>query len=219
MSQMTFLSVNLFPLRKPFDLTLLTDWAAYKFLASSLFMFIFQLIIVRRVLIKVWFPLSTPSSRDSKLWALDHGYRHVVSKDVVCVLLLYKGQFDNLTSVTSHCYKYCFIAIAAYHKNRVSHSCQELWPCKSLTRLQPISPNTLCFLLYRSIGVLTYVMLTGVSPFLGEEKQETYLNISQGNVDYSQDVFHGITNLAVDFIQSLLHLDPRYAEKGQLLRF
>lgn len=68
-------------------------------------------------------------------------------------------------------------------------------------------------MLYRSIGVLTYVMLTGVSPFLGEDKQETYMNISQGNVDYSQDVFHGISSLAVDFIQLLLHQNPRYIEK------
>ncbi|TTL57250.1 Serine/threonine-protein kinase 17A [Bagarius yarrelli] len=60
-----------------------------------------------------------------------------------------------------------------------------------------------------SIGVLTYVMLTGVSPFLGDENQETYLNISQCDVDYSQDIFHGISSLAVDFIQSLLHLEPR----------
>ncbi|KAM9456815.1 serine/threonine kinase 17a like [Clarias gariepinus] len=60
-----------------------------------------------------------------------------------------------------------------------------------------------------SIGVLTYVMLTGESPFLGEDKQETYLNISQVNVDYSQDVFHGISSLAVNFIQTLLHKNPR----------
>ncbi|TRY59804.1 hypothetical protein DNTS_035233 [Danionella cerebrum] len=60
-----------------------------------------------------------------------------------------------------------------------------------------------------SIGVLTYVMLTGESPFLGEEKQETFLNISQVNVDYSQDVFHGVSDLAVDFIQSLLIKNPR----------
>ncbi|XP_060757965.1 serine/threonine kinase 17a like [Neoarius graeffei] len=60
-----------------------------------------------------------------------------------------------------------------------------------------------------SIGVLTYVMLTGLSPFLGEDKQETYMNISQGNVDYSQDVFHGISSLAMDFIQLLLHQNPR----------
>ncbi|XP_050962003.1 serine/threonine kinase 17a like [Labeo rohita] len=59
-----------------------------------------------------------------------------------------------------------------------------------------------------SIGVLIYVMLTGESPFLGDEKQETFLNISQVNVDYSQDVFQGISDLAVDFIQSLLIKNP-----------
>lgn len=61
----------------------------------------------------------------------------------------------------------------------------------------------------RSIGVLTYVMLTGESPFLGEQKQETFLNISQGNVDYSQEVFEGVSSLAIDFIQSLLRKNPR----------
>ncbi|XP_063041024.1 serine/threonine kinase 17a like [Engraulis encrasicolus] len=60
-----------------------------------------------------------------------------------------------------------------------------------------------------SIGVLTYVMLTGESPFLGEDKQETFLNISQGNVDYSQEVFEGVSSLAMDFIQSLLRTNPR----------
>lgn len=72
-----------------------------------------------------------------------------------------------------------------------------------------IYTDVLLLSLYRSIGVLTYVMLTGESPFLGEEKQETFLNISQVNVDYSQDVFQGISDLAVDFIQSLLIKNPR----------
>ncbi|KAB5553754.1 hypothetical protein PHYPO_G00042300 [Pangasianodon hypophthalmus] len=57
-----------------------------------------------------------------------------------------------------------------------------------------------------SIGVLTYVMLTGESPFLGEETQETYLNISQCNVDYPQG---RISSLAKDFITSLLQVEPR----------
>ncbi|KAM3863802.1 serine/threonine kinase 17a like [Diretmus argenteus] len=60
-----------------------------------------------------------------------------------------------------------------------------------------------------SIGVLTYIMLTGESPFLGDDKQETYLNISQVNVDYSQDTFEGVSPLAVDFIKSLLVKNPR----------
>ncbi|XP_008294636.1 serine/threonine kinase 17a like [Stegastes partitus] len=60
-----------------------------------------------------------------------------------------------------------------------------------------------------SIGVLTYVMLTGESPFLGDDKQETFLNISQVNVEYSEDTFEGISSLAVDFIKSLLLKNPR----------
>ncbi|XP_013878699.1 serine/threonine kinase 17a like [Austrofundulus limnaeus] len=60
-----------------------------------------------------------------------------------------------------------------------------------------------------SIGVLIYVMLTGESPFLGDNTQETYLNISQVSVDYSQDTFEGISSLAVDFIKSLLVKNPR----------
>ncbi|XP_071327754.1 serine/threonine kinase 17a like [Trachinotus anak] len=60
-----------------------------------------------------------------------------------------------------------------------------------------------------SIGVLTYVMLTGASPFLANDKQEIFLNISLVNVDYSQDMFAGISSLAVDFIQSLLVKNPR----------
>ncbi|KAJ8414377.1 hypothetical protein AAFF_G00052470 [Aldrovandia affinis] len=60
-----------------------------------------------------------------------------------------------------------------------------------------------------SIGVLTYVMLTGESPFLGSDKQETFLNVSQVNVDYSQDVFEGVSSLAIDFIKSLLQKSPR----------
>nr|XP_028606864.1 serine/threonine-protein kinase 17A isoform X1 [Podarcis muralis] len=58
-----------------------------------------------------------------------------------------------------------------------------------------------------SIGVLAYVMLTGVSPFLGNDKQETFLNISQMNVNYSED-FDLISEFAVDFIKSLLVKKP-----------
>jgi serine/threonine kinase 17 len=31
-----------------------------------------------------------------------------------------------------------------------------------------------------SLGCVIYVMLTGLSPFAGEDLQETYLNVSQG---------------------------------------
>ncbi|XP_043530920.1 serine/threonine kinase 17a like [Chiloscyllium plagiosum] len=66
-----------------------------------------------------------------------------------------------------------------------------------------------------SIGVLVYVMLTGISPFLGDDKQSTYLNISKVDIDYSEDIFEGISNLALDFIQSLLIKDPRKRAKAE----
>ncbi|TRY94182.1 hypothetical protein DNTS_028356 [Danionella cerebrum] len=40
-----------------------------------------------------------------------------------------------------------------------------------------------------SVGVITYMLVTGESPFAGEDKQETFLNVSQVNVDFSQEAF------------------------------
>ncbi|XP_030065624.1 serine/threonine-protein kinase 17B [Microcaecilia unicolor] len=59
-----------------------------------------------------------------------------------------------------------------------------------------------------SIGVISYMLLTGESPFLGADKQETYLNISQVNVVYSEEIFASISDLAIDFIQTLLVKNP-----------
>ncbi|XP_038645043.1 LOW QUALITY PROTEIN: serine/threonine-protein kinase 17B-like [Scyliorhinus canicula] len=59
-----------------------------------------------------------------------------------------------------------------------------------------------------SIGVLVYMLLTGKSPFQGEDKQETFLNISQVNVDYSEETFEGISKTAIEFIQQLLVKKP-----------
>ncbi|KAI6072470.1 Serine/threonine-protein kinase 17A-like [Aix galericulata] len=66
-----------------------------------------------------------------------------------------------------------------------------------------------------SVGVLTYVMLTGESPFLGDSKQETFLNIAQVNVRYPDELFQGISPLAVDFLHSLLVRDPSERAQAQ----
>lgn len=60
----------------------------------------------------------------------------------------------------------------------------------------------------RSIGVLAYMMLTGTSPFLGEDKQETFLNISQINIDYTENELQDLS--AIHFIQSLLIKEPKW---------
>lgn len=56
---------------------------------------------------------------------------------------------------------------------------------------------------------MAYVMLTGISPFLGEDKQETFLNISQLNVSYNEEELQQLNQGAVSFIQTLLHKRPQ----------
>uniref|UniRef100_A0A1I7S952 Protein kinase domain-containing protein n=1 Tax=Bursaphelenchus xylophilus TaxID=6326 RepID=A0A1I7S952_BURXY len=56
-----------------------------------------------------------------------------------------------------------------------------------------------------SAGSLIYVLLTGVSPFLGNDDRETLTNIVNGN--YSLDS-KNISNPAKDFIRRLLLVDP-----------
>ncbi|XP_006616471.1 serine/threonine-protein kinase GIN4-like isoform X3 [Apis dorsata] len=59
-----------------------------------------------------------------------------------------------------------------------------------------------------SVGVTTYVLLTGFSPFGGETDQETFQNISLGEVDFPEELFGDISAQAKDFVAKLLVLDP-----------
>ncbi|XP_069758981.1 death-associated protein kinase 2-like isoform X1 [Narcine bancroftii] len=60
-----------------------------------------------------------------------------------------------------------------------------------------------------SIGVITYILLSGASPFLGETKQETLANISAMNYDFDEEFFSHTSELAKDFIKNLLVKDTR----------
>lgn len=66
-----------------------------------------------------------------------------------------------------------------------------------------------------SIGVLAYVMLTGTSPFLGEDKQETFLNISQINISYTEEELLGLGAAPINFMKSLLLKDPQARATAQ----
>ncbi|OWF44111.1 serine/threonine-protein kinase 17B-like [Mizuhopecten yessoensis] len=59
-----------------------------------------------------------------------------------------------------------------------------------------------------SLGVLTYVMLTACSPFSGKTQNETFLNISQVNLDFPDNLFSHISPGAQDFIRLLLVKEP-----------
>ncbi|XP_043199815.1 death-associated protein kinase related-like isoform X2 [Amphibalanus amphitrite] len=55
-----------------------------------------------------------------------------------------------------------------------------------------------------SVGVLAYVLLSGHSPFGGDTKQETFCNISQGQLDFPEELFGDVSQPALDFISALL---------------
>ncbi|XP_012223287.1 uncharacterized protein [Linepithema humile] len=59
-----------------------------------------------------------------------------------------------------------------------------------------------------SLGVTTYVLLTGFSPFGGETDQETFQNISLGEVDFPEELFEDVSAQAKDFVAKLLVLNP-----------
>ncbi|XP_026529208.1 triple functional domain protein [Notechis scutatus] len=59
-----------------------------------------------------------------------------------------------------------------------------------------------------SIGVLTYVLLSGVSPFLDESIEETCLNICRLDFSFPDDYFKGVSQKAKDFVCFLLQDDP-----------
>lgn len=59
-----------------------------------------------------------------------------------------------------------------------------------------------------SVGVLTYVFLTGCTPFGGDTDQETFVNITQAEVDFPDELFSDISEEAKDFICGLLVKKP-----------
>ncbi|XP_050992126.1 triple functional domain protein isoform X1 [Labeo rohita] len=59
-----------------------------------------------------------------------------------------------------------------------------------------------------SLGVVTYVMLSGASPFLDESVEETCLNICRLDFSFPDDYFQGVSQAARDFVCLLLRTEP-----------
>lgn len=73
-----------------------------------------------------------------------------------------------------------------------------------ILRYDPISLATDMW----SLGVLTYALLSGYSPFGNENKQLTYCNITTANLDFPNECFSNVSNDAIDFIQKLVVREP-----------
>lgn len=60
-----------------------------------------------------------------------------------------------------------------------------------------------------SVGVLAYVTLSGVSPFLDESPEETCVNICRLDFCFPEEYFCNVSQAARDFVLSALQQDPR----------
>lgn len=60
-----------------------------------------------------------------------------------------------------------------------------------------------------AIGVITYILLSGASPFLGDNQQETFNNITAVDYSFDAEYFSSTSDLAKNFICSLLVKDAR----------
>ncbi|XP_064257540.1 death-associated protein kinase 2-like isoform X3 [Passer domesticus] len=65
---------------------------------------------------------------------------------------------------------------------------------------EPLSPATDMW----SIGVITYILLSGLSPFQGETDAETLSNVVAGAYEFEQRCFSQTSDMAKDFIRRLL---------------
>ncbi|XP_061850869.1 myosin light chain kinase family member 4 [Colius striatus] len=55
-----------------------------------------------------------------------------------------------------------------------------------------------------SVGVIAYMLLSGLSPFLGDDDNETLNNILACSWDFEDEEFRGVSDQAKDFISKLL---------------
>ncbi|XP_042749997.1 death-associated protein kinase 2-like [Lagopus leucura] len=60
-----------------------------------------------------------------------------------------------------------------------------------------------------SIGVITYILLSGFSPFQGETDAETLSNILEGAYEFEERYFSDTSEMAKDFIRQLLVKEPQ----------
>lgn len=59
-----------------------------------------------------------------------------------------------------------------------------------------------------ALGVIAYILVSGASPFLGDDKQETFSNVVAGIYNFDEEYFSTVSDLAKNFISNLLVKDP-----------
>ena len=62
----------------------------------------------------------------------------------------------------------------------------------------------------RSVGVIVYIMVSGYSPFMGDDDNQTYGNISMCDYEFYEEEFANISEDCKDFIKNLLLIKPSW---------
>jgi serine/threonine protein kinase len=68
-----------------------------------------------------------------------------------------------------------------------------------------------------SVGIITYLLLSGNSPFRGANDRETLTRIKEGKYDFKDEWFSNISPEAKDFIQKLLVYNADGRSVGDLI--
>uniref|UniRef100_A0A8C4W6U9 Myosin light chain kinase 2 n=1 Tax=Gopherus evgoodei TaxID=1825980 RepID=A0A8C4W6U9_9SAUR len=61
-----------------------------------------------------------------------------------------------------------------------------------------------------SLGVITYMLLSGLSPFLGDDDTETLNNVLEAKWYFDEEAFEGISDEAKDFVSNLIVKQKRF---------
>ncbi|XP_072539916.1 striated muscle preferentially expressed protein kinase [Salminus brasiliensis] len=109
--------------------------------------------------------------------------------------------FGNALKITPHETQYCkygtpeFVAPEIVNQTPISKA-TDIWP----------------------VGVITYLCLTGVSPFAGENDRDTLLNIRNSNVAFEESMFADLCREAKGFVIKLLVVDRLRPDATECLR-
>ncbi|XP_013389888.1 death-associated protein kinase 1 isoform X2 [Lingula anatina] len=135
-----------------------------------------------------------------------HGVRHMHDKNIVHLDL--KPENVMLTSKQSQ--KIKLIDFGLSRKLLPDAEIREMmgtpeFVAPEVINFEPLHLNSDMW----SIGVITYILLSGASPFLGDDKQETFRNVTAVDYRFDDDLFASTSDLAKDFIKKLFVKDPR----------